>query len=116
MNKTLIAAVLMAVSTVANAKLTPNEEAYVKAAYNINRAACLVDAVERKLNYDVITRTVHDFGNVITAPVCAAYTYTEFVKQRAEYTKTDPKLIATWEKGIKKLVKEKEAELKKIGG
>ena len=37
------------------------------------RADCLSGAVDKKLDWDVNTNTVHDLGNVITAPVCSDY-------------------------------------------
>ena len=40
---------------------------------NMTRADCLSGAVDKKLDWDVNTNTVHDLGNVITAPVCSAY-------------------------------------------
>lgn len=44
-----------------------------KAAMNFLRAACLNWAVDRKIAYDMRTGVIHDFGNVLTAPVCAAF-------------------------------------------
>ena len=49
--------------------------AAVHASTNADRANCLRAIVDRKLDYDVRTGVIHDFGNVLTSPVCAAFVY-----------------------------------------
>jgi hypothetical protein len=44
-----------------------------KAGMNFLRAACLNWAVDRKIAYDIQTGAIHDFGNVLTMPVCADF-------------------------------------------
>lgn len=59
------------------------------------RANCLLDAVDKKLNWDVDTNTIHDLGNVRTAPVCSAYDPTQnkdVHKQAVAYLKAQDKV------------------------
>jgi len=49
--------------------------AAVHASTNADRANCLRAIVDKKLDYDVRTGVIHDFGNVLTSPVCAAFVY-----------------------------------------
>lgn len=44
--------------------------AYAKAATNSIRAACLRAIVDKKIDLDIRTGIIHDYGNVLTAPVC----------------------------------------------
>lgn len=106
MSKTIIAAITLAFATSASA-LTANEEAYVKAGINALRADCLTNAVDFKIASDVRVHKIRDYGNVITAPVCADYVYTDFVKRRNEFFKQDPKNKAQWEKGFREYMKQK---------
>jgi hypothetical protein len=44
--------------------------AYAKAAASAYRAACLVQAVNYKADYDQTVGSISDWGNVITDPIC----------------------------------------------
>ncbi len=101
--KMLVAAVALAVSSLANASFTPEQEAYMKAIVNVNRVACLREIIDEKIAGDIAEGKIRDFGNVLNAKgLCASYE--TFSKARAQAT---PEQLVEFEKRAKKFLKEK---------
>ncbi len=101
--KFIVGALALAFAGMANASFTVEQDAYIKAIINGERAACLVRVVDDKLDGDVIAGEIRDFGNVLEATsICE--TYSQFM---ARYNAVDAETKANFEKNAKKYLKDK---------
>ncbi len=101
--KMLVAAVALSLAGVANASFTVEQEAYIKAVINAERATCLKEMVDDKIDGDIEQGKIRDFGNVLSFEnLCTSYAF--HMKQRAA---ADKDTLAAFETRAKKYLKEK---------